>query len=639
MLRPLREQLDRTFRTDQDFDAFCLDFFPDVKRRFSAGMDRVGKTTLLLELKDEADVSGALAQLVHKTSSTSSANAERRERPTPASHTASTAPTQMAKPIELTIEQVKAACARLTTADAQGTGYLVRSDCIVTCAHVVRSVGVGGSVHAQFVGHAQPVPTTVERIDDAADWAVLRLSSSVPGTQTLPLWAVASPDARWLSFGYPAIAGEHGLALGGVVRDPAGKDSAGNVAVQLFSSEAAAARGAVLGGASGSPVISGGRVIGHLRRVLPDEESRAQLGLLFACPSRAYQSVLPPTDTTPQDRMLGPQSGYDPLWYIPRADEEKQALNKLRDAGIPVTLQAPEGFGKNWMVQHLLGRIAQQDLTTNQTTAVARFNLRKAMSAAPASLDVLLLSFFRNVRDQLGVAALPTRPSKVPGDAKHKFRRAFEQQILSRSANRILIIVEEADHLHRTPLETDFFALLRAMAEDKTAPYKRLRLLVTIGAEAGFLESTNHSAFFALSKPIVLDSFSLVQLQHEAALYGLSSDDHGLRELHRLTGGYPLYAQLAMHEAVCSEKTLADVLSAMDKRGGLFASSLQRLRQYIEREGLKPVVQKLLDSPRYELPAEQYLALYRKGLVMETNPGEYRLRCPLFEDYFRALCR
>nr|HPH29679.1 AAA-like domain-containing protein [Pseudomonadota bacterium] len=300
------------------------------------------------------------------------------------------------------------------------------------------------------------------------------------------------------------------------------------------------------------------------------------------------------------------------------------------------------GYGKSWMVQRLLERIAQQDLTTGHKTEVVRLNLRKAMSPPPASLEALLMSLLRDMLEQLGVErleALLARASKVPGDAKRKFRRALEQHVLSRGAHRSLIILEEADHLHRTPLQTDFFALLRAMAEDKTPVYKSLRLLVTIGAEAAFLETTDHSAFFALSKPIVLDGFSFAQLQSEAALYGLSPDDHGLRELHRLTSGYPQYAQQAMHEAVCSEKTLAEVLTTTDPRGGLFASSLQRLRLYLEREGLRPVLQMLLATPRLELPPNDYLRLYRKGLVMETSPGEYRLRCPLFDDYFRAWCR
>lgn len=646
MSRTLREQLFDTFRTDQDFDAFCQDFFSSVYRRFGKGMERVEKTNLLFALIDEADIVRCLTQLSNQSGQKAQAAQPGLAKPVTAKPAVPTAgpvvSVPFGNPLELTIGHVKAACARLTTADAQGTGYLVRPDRLVTCAHVVHSVGIGGNVQAQFIGNAQVVDATVERLDDTADWAVLKLAAPVDGTQNLPIFSGSTVDARWLAFGYPAMAGEHGIALGGVVRDPAGKDSLGRPAVQLFCDEAAAARGAVLGGASGSPVISGGRIIGHLRRLLPDEENRAQLGILFACPSLAYQSALPALSEAPQLQTLGPQSSYDPLWYIPRLDAEKQALNKLSKVGIPVTLQAPEGYGKGWMVQHLIERIVQQDLRTGHKTEVVRLNLRKAMSAPPASLEELLMSLLRDMLEQLGVErldALLARASKVPGDAKRKFRRALEQHVLSRGAHRSLIILEEADHLHRTPIQTDFFALLRAMAEDKTPAYKSLRLLVTIGAEAAFLETTDHSAFFALSKPIVLEGFSFPQLQSEAALYGLSPDDHGLRELHRLSGGYPQYAQQAMHEAVCSEKTLAEVLTTTDPRGGLFASSLQRLRLYIEREGLRPVLQKLLTTPRFELSPNDYLRLYRKGLVIETSPGEYRLRCPLFDDYFRAWCR
>jgi hypothetical protein len=639
-----RERLSATLRTDQDFDAFCLDFFRTVYQRFAAGMDRVGKTNLLLSIADEAGIVRCLELLAsggnRSTQLTTAPSQETATHVIPAGLPSSRQPSTSS--VELTIEHVKAACARLTTADAQGSGYFVRPDLVVTCTHVVRSVGVGGFVAARFDGQTEPVLATVECIYDDQDFALLRLAAPLGDVSVLPRIAQAQPEARWVAFGYPSLTGDHGIALSGVVRAPCAKDASGNPVVQLFCDEAAAARGAVLGGASGAPVISGGHIIGHLRRVLPDEADRTQLGLVFACPAVAYESALPSLGAPTQFRARSPQADYDPLWYIPRRDAELLALNKLRDAGIPVTLQAPEGFGKSWMVRHLLERMAQQDLTTGQKTDVVRFNLRKATTTAPSSLDQILTSLLRGVLEQLHVErvdVLLARASKVPGDAKRKFRRAFEQQVLSCAADRVLLILEEADHLHGSADETDFFAVLRAMAEDTTALYQRLRLLVTIGAEAGFLETTNHSAFFGLSLPIVLDGFTLAQLRAETSLYGLHPDDSGLRELHRLTGGHPFFARLAMHEAVCGEKSLAEVLSATDARGGLFASSLQRLRMYVEREGLKSALCEILASPRYNLPAIQYLKLYRRGLVIETNPGEYRLRCPLFEDYFRALCR
>ena len=47
----LRRLLELSLRSDGDFDAFCLDNFPAIFRRFGGGMDRVAKTNLLLALE------------------------------------------------------------------------------------------------------------------------------------------------------------------------------------------------------------------------------------------------------------------------------------------------------------------------------------------------------------------------------------------------------------------------------------------------------------------------------------------------------------------------------------------------------------------------------------------------------------
>jgi hypothetical protein len=44
----VRKRIEAELRDDADFNAFCSDEFPDVHRRFSGGMNRVEKTTLLL---------------------------------------------------------------------------------------------------------------------------------------------------------------------------------------------------------------------------------------------------------------------------------------------------------------------------------------------------------------------------------------------------------------------------------------------------------------------------------------------------------------------------------------------------------------------------------------------------------------
>ncbi len=52
----LRKVLQQVLRTDSDLNAFCLDYFPQVKRLFAAGMDTEQKRSLLLEKEDSARI-------------------------------------------------------------------------------------------------------------------------------------------------------------------------------------------------------------------------------------------------------------------------------------------------------------------------------------------------------------------------------------------------------------------------------------------------------------------------------------------------------------------------------------------------------------------------------------------------------
>lgn len=63
MSRPvqlIRKQLSAQLVTPDDFDAFCLGYFPDVSSRFSSGMNRLQRENLLLEMIDWREIEAAL---------------------------------------------------------------------------------------------------------------------------------------------------------------------------------------------------------------------------------------------------------------------------------------------------------------------------------------------------------------------------------------------------------------------------------------------------------------------------------------------------------------------------------------------------------------------------------------------------
>src|SRR4051812_4012517 len=72
-------------------------------------------------------------------------------------------------------ETMRAACARIIAGDSKGTGYLIDHNRIVTCAHIVKPVGVGGTVRVSFPGLS--LDATVAKLDERSDAAVLNLAT------------------------------------------------------------------------------------------------------------------------------------------------------------------------------------------------------------------------------------------------------------------------------------------------------------------------------------------------------------------------------------------------------------------------------------------------------------------------------
>lgn len=58
----LRRLIQEVLVSDSDLEAFCLDYFPDVQSRFSNGMDRTQKISLLMAAEDSQELLRALAE-------------------------------------------------------------------------------------------------------------------------------------------------------------------------------------------------------------------------------------------------------------------------------------------------------------------------------------------------------------------------------------------------------------------------------------------------------------------------------------------------------------------------------------------------------------------------------------------------
>jgi hypothetical protein len=530
------------------------------------------------------------------------------------------------------------ACVRIAAAGQQGSGYLVASDRIVTCGHVVAEVGVGGTVEVFFAGSPlEPAAraATVEVLVAAEDFALLRLAAPERDIAPLPLGGAVAPGAAWSAFGFPALAGT-GLVIQGAVRNPGAYTRDGVPALQLYSPDVAAGHGALPQGFSGSPVMVEGRVVGHLRSILvapSASEDRAEMGVLLACPIRCVQPHLASTESAGQGlaprQPQPPGAAYHPAWYIARPAEERAACDYLDAPGAPAVLWGPELFGKTTLLRYLLTRLQQQD---KQCRSV---NLDLAMldRVAKESLGSLLYELaVRMVEAVDGPPDWVQAAWERPGDPKRKLSLLLSRKILPAQPGRLVLALDRVDAVWGMSYQDDFFSLLRAWAEDACSePWSQLRLLLSVSTTPTQLCASVSQSPFNLTPPIYLSDFSGEQAGELVRRYRLPWRDGELAALMTLVGGHPYLLRLAMYKSATGT-AIHRILDEASRSGGLFEPQLNRYRSWLRQHpALLAAAQRLHKDPRCSLALDEEHRLHSVGLIRQDDTGAYRLRCRLYE--------
>jgi len=243
------------------------------------------------------------------------------------------------------LARLKAACARLESPVAQGTGYLVGTRRIATCEHVVHNLPPGTPVTARFGDDADAplLPATVVESRAASDSAILEIENPPAGVDPLPLGARPLPHPGWAAYGFPAFADGLGVAMTGVVMDQNSQIPGGMRGMAVFSEMLGAHPPQSVGGLSGSPVLVDGRVVGHLSSVLGAQGAMQQphLGQAYVALSPGVAELLgTPVDDTPPAQLPTPESQilslsvvFHALQFSASSDEVNRILAQAASDG------------------------------------------------------------------------------------------------------------------------------------------------------------------------------------------------------------------------------------------------------------------------------------------------------------------
>lgn len=322
--------------------------------------------------------------------------------------------------------------------EQRGTAFLIAERAALTALHVVADrhasvVTPLGPIQLHFPSGS--VMATLVAHDRHADWALLQLVDIPTDTdgqalQPLQLLSITEEDlttgpVQWLSLGFPEARAD-GLWVSGQVRSTLSQVG-GSRAIQLFSEEAAAGRGAPLAGLSGGPVWIDGAVAGLLRWATLDEQGNSVAGSVFACP---IDSILP----TLREQGIG--------WPEPRCPYP----------GI-VSFATDQGalfFGRRAEVDWLWENVRRQHLLL-----VIGASGSGKTSLLQAGLLPRLSGNFLSRLLRPGQGSLPTPDS-------------LEQTLRESSAQRLVLIVDQLEEIFlssKRPEQQEFFTKVLALTE------------------------------------------------------------------------------------------------------------------------------------------------------------------------------
>lgn len=312
--------------------------------------------------------------------------------------------------------EIKHACCQVTSGLGQhGSGFLIASDLVVTCAHVIKDTPPGHGVSVNF--GQRLVAGKLERLDHADDWAIIRLYSCLTDIKPLKIVADLPKDrAEWEAFGFPSVAQNEGLLLRGTIHESYGRDSERRSTTVLHCPQLSTSDPH---GFSGSPVCVRDHVIGMIRQIIPAPEgAAAQFDILYACPGsvlaagvgRKVQGTFaveeslvsrftgltggmpsPAATATVSllERYLGTRA--HPVPFGGR-DQDLRDLNDWLDGGrAPILLLvAPTGYGKTALVCHWVESLQERpDLGLVFLPISRRFSMSLEGDVWPALLGRL----------------------------------------------------------------------------------------------------------------------------------------------------------------------------------------------------------------------------------------------------------
>jgi DNA-binding SARP family transcriptional activator len=319
--------------------------------------------------------------------------------------------------------------------------------------------------------------------------------------------------------------------------------------------------------------------------------------------------------------------------YIERAvDRDFHTALARRDGTI--LINGPRQVGKS----SLLARGAEQARQTGWRVVLTDF--QKLDTESLQSHDGLFRCLARAFQRKLALDRRPDDYWDVRLSPNENFDGYLLDVVLPALSVPLVWCIDEADRIFDRDYRGSAFGLFRswhtARSEEPDSPWNRFLLVMAYSSEARLFIPNLHQSPFNVGTRVTLEDFTPDEVQELNVRHGspLNTNAEVVR-LHTLVGGHPYLMRLCLHEMTCHALTVAALEQEAEADMTLFRDHLERLYEAISVDvELCEGVRALLRGDA-GLTRMAFIRLRSAGVVMGKSASAARLRCRLYESYFK----
>lgn len=321
----------------------------------------------------------------------------------------------------------------------------------------------------------------------------------------------------------------------------------------------------------------------------------------------------------------------DSPFYVRRPADDEMGL-QLKRRGSTTIVKGARQMGKS----SLLVRAAAQ--ASSLECKVCYIDFQRMDEVRLADLDGLLLYLMSRLARDLNT---PRKPKEFwdenlgPKDSATEF---IEYAVLADTEKLVVLLLDEADRVFKCGYRNDFFALLRFWTNRRaTSPHwERFNLVVAHATDPVlWIDDINQSPF-NVGHPVVLGDFDTSQFRDLSRRYGVALSDAESGRLQHLIGGHPYLTRQSLFLLATAKITLEELERAATRLDGPFSDHLRRLTGILaQREPLRRATLQILQGKSCE-DEHSFQRLFTAGLVVGESRQEARMRCGLYEHFFRT---